>query len=167
MRGDLIRINEWYGWRHGKPNEGVRMLSSEIAQGILDRESDMGLFKVKPGAADASIFDKYEANKSVAGDMKKIGVRWLAADKGPGSRKQGWEQMRKLLKNAMPVKQGKREKPGLFVTQRCQQFIRTIPPLPRADKDLDDVNSDAEDHIGDEVRYRCRAKYRVVKQDSF
>jgi hypothetical protein len=42
---------------------------------------------------------------------------------------------------------------GLFVFDACLQFIRTVPGLPRDVTDPDDVDSDAEDHIGDEVRY--------------
>lgn len=162
--GDMFRIAEWYGWT-GKLNEGVRMLSTDIAQGILDREEDWGILnRVRKGPADSSIFDDYEPGKSVAGDMKSKGVRWAAADKRPGSRKQGWEQIRKLLKQAMPEPRGVRENPGIFIMERCTQFIRTVPVLPRSDKDPDDVNTDAEDHIGDEVRYRVRQGKREIKR---
>lgn len=152
--GDLFHVAEWYGWNH-KPNEGLRMLSTNIARGIVEREGDWGIAgRVKPGPADTSIFDDFEPGKSVAGDMRLEGVNWTRADKGPGSRKQGWEQMRNLLSQSC----GQREKPGLFIMQRCEQFIRTIPVLPRSDKDLDDVNTESEDHIGDMVRYRLRRR---------
>ena len=51
VRGDLFRIAEWYGW-NGKPDEGCRMLSRDIARGILDRERALGL-AVKPGPLTA------------------------------------------------------------------------------------------------------------------
>ena len=163
--GDLFRIAEWYGWKQGKPNEGVRMLSTEIAQGIVEREEEWGIRgRVKRGPADSSIFDDTEPGQSIAGNMKKHGVQWDHADKKAGSRKQGWEEMRKLFKAAIPhIEKGERseqyrEEPGLFIMERCRQFIRTIPVLPRSDKDLDDVNTNAEDHIGDETRYRVRFK---------
>ena len=162
--GDIYRIAEWYGW-NGRENEGVKMLAGDIAQGLLDRIDDWGLTgRVRPGPADSSIFDDYEPNQSVAGDMKKKGVRWEAADKGPGSRRQGWLQLRKYLKDALPNVEGPREFPGIFICDCCTQFIRTVPVLPRDDKDLDDVNTEAEDHVGDEVRYRLRRKKRGVKQ---
>ena len=84
--------------------------------------------------------------------MARRGVRWRPADKGPGSRKHGWEQLRKLLKNAVPGREGVREAPGLFVGERCRDFIRTFPVLPRSTKDLEDVDTNTEDHIGDSVR---------------
>lgn len=165
--GDLFRISEWYGW-NGEPNEGVRMLSRDIGAGIIERETDWGMMGiVKAGPADASIFDDYEPGASVAGDMKKSGVRWLPADKGPGSRKQGWEQMRAFLKGSKPGIEGVREEAGLFICERCAQFIRTFPVLPRSDKDLDDVDTNAEDHVADESRYRCRNKIRQVTQRTF
>jgi len=169
VKGDIYRIDEWYGWT-GEPNEGVRMLSGDIAKGILDREKRMfpsRIGRVRPGPADASIFDRYEGEKSVAGDMEGEGVRWEAADKASGSRKHGWEQIRKHLKHAVPAEDGYREKPGMFIFAKCQQFIRTVPVLPRDDRDPDDVNTEAEDHIGDEVRYRCRAKTRVIQHGRF
>lgn len=162
VKGDLIRIGEWYGW-NGKPNEGIRMTSPEIARGVLERENQMGIHpRVRPGAADSSIFDKYEGSKSVAGDMRRLGVRWEPIDKGPGSRKHGWEQMRKMLHAAIPI-EGVREEAGLFILESCKQFERTIPVLPRSDRDLDDVDTEAEDHVGDEVRYRLRIKRRASK----
>lgn len=160
IRGDVIRIAEWYGCDPNEENTGIRMLAGDIAEGILDREEDYGIKgRVRIGPADTQIFDEYEPNKSVAGDMKKRGVRWDKADKGPGSRKQGWEQIRTLLKRAAA---GPREEPGLFVLERCRDFQRTVPVLPRDEKDMDDVDSDSEDHIGDETRYRLRHKERAV-----
>jgi len=166
VRGDLIRIAEWYGWS-GRSNEGIRMQSKDIAQGILDREEEWGLSgKVRRGPADSSIFDDYEPGKSVAGDMAKLGVHWDPSDKSPGSRKQGWEQLRLLLSQSfLPKGSSKRETPGLFICGgRCQQFLRTIPVLPRDDDDLDDVDSESEDHIADEARYRVRQQNKTVKQ---
>ena len=162
VRGDLFRLSEWYGWNR-RPNEGLRMLSSEIADEILRRERELappGTFK--PGPADSSIFDDFEPGKSVAGEMLRRGVRWTPSDKRPGSRKQGWDQIRSLLKGALPTGKGPREKPGMFICRRCDQFLRTFPVLPRSEKDPDDVDTDAEDHVADEVRYRLREKVRVV-----
>lgn len=167
VRGDLFRVAEWYGWT-GKPNEGLRMLATDIARGVLQREQNWGwLGRVKAGPADSSIFDAENGN-CIANDMARpvrlqdgtvirAGVPWTRADKRPGSRKTGWEQVRRALANAKrPEDGGPRENPGLFVFRTCDQFVRTVPVLPRAEKDPDDVDSDVEDHIGDETRYRVR-----------
>lgn len=162
--GDLFRIAEWYGW-NGNDNEGINKDGEYIAEGILDREEEYGiLFRCHGGPADSSIWDDYSPDKSVAGDMGTRGVYWQRADKGPGSRKQGWLQIRKMLKNALPRQNFVREEPGLYICSRCDQFIRTVPVLPRSDNDPDDVNTKVEDHIGDEVRYRVRRKDNKVKR---
>lgn len=161
IRGDVIRVAEWYGCDPQEENVGLRMSAPDIAQGILDRESDYGLRgRVRQGPADTNIFDEHEPGKTIAGQMAAKGVRWNKADKGPGSRKQGWDLMRTLLGNSAPGVY--RESPGLFVLERCRDFIRTVPVLPRDDRDLDDVDTDAEDHIGDETRYRLRHKSRAI-----
>lgn len=171
VRGDIFRIQEWYGWT-GKPNEGQRLLASEIARGIVERELKWGLrvagdswCRVKPGVADSQIFSAENGN-CIATDMKsKVrlddgnmypGVQWFAADKRPGSRVTGWDQMRRMLKAAHPGPLGPRERPGLFVFNHCRHFIRTVPVLPRDEKDPDDCNTEAEDHVADETRYFVR-----------
>jgi hypothetical protein len=91
--------------------------------------------------------------------MSAAGVRWLRADKGPGSRINGWQRLRTLLQNAVPPKDGTpRERPGMFISEACSQFMRTVPVLPRDDDNLDDVDTEAEDHVGDECRYRVYQK---------
>lgn len=164
VRGDIYRIAEWYGW-NGQPNEGVRMRGEDIAQGIVERQNDWGLRgRVKDGPADTQIFDDYAPGSSTAADMLRKGVGWTRADKGPGSRKQGWEQLRRYLAAGL---QNQREDPGLFVLERCEQFQRTVPVLPRSDRDIDDVDKDSEDHIGDETRYRLRFKRNIVRSGTW
>jgi hypothetical protein len=145
-RGDLFRIAEWYGWS-GQPNTGCRMLSRDVAKGILDRERSMGL-RVHPGPADTSIYSRDDGH-CIAEEMQGAGVRWTQADKSGDSRTNGWQKLRQMLADTSSL-----ENPGLHVFDTCRHFIRTIPTLPRSDIKFDDVDTHAEDHIGDEVRYR-------------
>lgn len=158
--GTLFRIAEYYGW-NGKPNEGTRKTVTEIAKEILRIEADELPWgkRVKPGPADSSIFD-VESGRCLADDMARVGVRWERADKSPGSRKTGAQELRKRLLAGLrhPM-----EEPGLFCFSTCRQFVRTVPTLPRKERDPDDVDSDAEDHVYDEVRYRCRAVKREIR----
>lgn len=147
-RGSVFLIDEWYGW-NGKANEGLKMLATDIADGI--RESEAGFaFKVQPGCADSAIFAA-ENGVCIGDDMAARGVRWLPADKSPGSRKTGWERIRRYLKSATEFPA---EEPGLWIFDICTQWIRTVPTLPRDVKKPDDVDTNAEDHIGDGTRYR-------------
>ncbi len=171
VRGDVFRIGEWYGCKKGSENEGLRMLASDIAEGIKFREMGMGLAgRVKPGPADPAIWSEENGN-CIAKDMLAKGIRWEKAD---NSRKQGWEQVRKRLSNALNLDEegtkldGPREKPGVFVVaERCPAFVRTVVPIPRDETDPDDVDSDVEDHVADEFRYRMMHKRKEFRQGSF
>ena len=168
VRGDLFRVAEWYGTT-GKANQGLQLLATQISAGIIERELTWGIYgRVSIGPADGSIFDVQNGN-SIAVDMAKPvriggkvyrGVDWGRADKSAGSRVNGWEKVRTFLHNALPKKHPSnglplpREKAGLFAFNTCTHFIDLFPILPRDEVKTDDVDTDAEDHIGDEVRYR-------------
>jgi hypothetical protein len=155
--GTLFRIAEWYGW-NGKENQGSRLVDSEIARGILRMEKEMGIAgRVRPGPADSSIFDDTNVD-CPANIQARQGVKWERADKSPGSRSRGLEVLRRYLRAGLEYPM---EDPGLFVFETCHQFIRTVPTLPLAKGALDDVDSDAEDHIYDETRYRLLTPKRV------
>lgn len=147
-RGTLFRIAEWYGW-NGRVNEGCKMLAVDVAKGIIAREKAwFPNHKVKMGPADGMIFNS-DRGTSIADDMGKLNVHWTRADKSQGSRVIGWEGMRKKFKASFT-----NETPGLYIFNTCEHFVRTIPTLPRLEKNTDDVDSEAEDHIADEARYR-------------
>ena len=150
QRGDLYRIAELYGWT-GKPNEGTRELAVEVARKIKTYEANLRR-RVWPGPADSMIFDT-DNGKCIADDMANLGISWRRADKRPGSRINGWEILREKMKNTLSG-----EGPGLYVFDTCRQFIRTVPVLPRDENKPDDVDTEAEDHVADEVRYRVLAK---------
>jgi len=164
VAGDLYLVQEWYG-TNGNPNEGVRMLATDIAEGIRDRQKDWGIdARVRPGPADSAIYDRENGN-CIAEDMAKKGVVWVPVVKGPGSRKQGWEQVRKRLAAACPpIGGGPRETPGLFFMDACRYAVDLFPNTPRSDKDLDDVDTESEDHLQDSCRYRIYKKVTGAKQ---
>ena len=164
-RGSLFRIAELYGW-NGTPNEGTRELAVDVARKILEAEKAMlsspyfgAARRIYPGPADTSIYDVENGN-SIADDMQKGGVTWERADKSPGSRKHGWERMRKYLKAA---REGSKDEPGLYVFDTCRHFVRTIPALPMDERKLDDIDSAAEDHVADETRYKILSAKREAK----
>ncbi len=176
VRGDLFILREWYG-STGRPNEGCRMLATEVAKGIIKREIMWGWrtrsgTRVRPGAADSAIYN-VENGVGIANDMLKPvsidgvpypGANFVPADKSPGSRKTGWEKCRVMLAQAHKDPGVPRELPGLFVVgEACPNWLRTVPSLPRDDKDLDDVNTDAEDHAGDTTRYAVRLLSNVSR----
>jgi hypothetical protein len=154
-RGSLIEVAEWYGWDGKKPNVGIAMTDVNIAKGIVQRENAMGIrARVRPGPADSMIFNAEPGRTSIGDEMKKHGATFTEADKRSGSRVTGWETIRRRLQATL---ERNPEEKHLYVFSNCRQFIRTVPVLPRDENNMDDVDTDAEDHIGDRWRYRVMA----------
>jgi sulfite reductase beta subunit-like hemoprotein len=62
------------------------------------------------------------------------------------------------------------ESVGMFVFDTCRDFIRTVPVLPRDERDPDDIDDESEDHMADETRYRAmhrRASIKVGRMSAF
>jgi len=159
--GSLIQIFEWYGCAKDEkgefiPNQGLKMSASNIAQGIIDREISMmanGWIESQPwpGPADNRIRQVIDSELDTTEKlMSKKGVRWLESDKSPGSRVIGLQLIRDRLEASV-----KREGPGLYFMSNCLASIETLPTLPRDEKKIDDVDTKAEDHVYDMVRYRA------------
>ncbi len=149
--GTRIRIGEWYGCT-GEPNKGLNMVDTEIARVGLEREEALKRthgIDISEGAADPSIFAVVNGH-SIAQAMSNAGMTFVPAATGSGSRVAGWETMRRMM---MASKKQPMEEPGLFVFNTCRDFIRTVPSLPRDTKKIEDVDTESEDHIGDETRY--------------
>jgi len=96
--------------------------------------------------------------------MSKKGVRWTESDKSPGSRVIGLQLFRDRLEASV-----NREGPGIYFMSNCVASIDLLPTLPRDEKKLDDVDTTAEDHCYDMVRYRvlkgankAAAKFKLV-----
>lgn len=171
VKNDLFRIFEWYG-STGEPNEGLRLLATEISKGIVERELMQGVrHRVIPGPADSSIYDVEDGN-SIARKMEKPviikgvehkGIYWVRANKKPGSRIAGWDKLREMMRNAKKEPGLPRENPGIFIFETCTNFIDLVPVLPRDEDNRDDVNTNSEDHIGDEARYMVLDLVKGVK----
>lgn len=154
-RGTVFMIYEIYFF-NGRPNEGSRMLATEHADMIkeIDDELSNAGYKPNAGSADNAIFSK-ENGRSIAEDMASRGVYWTESNKSAGSRIQGLEKLREMLKNVLT---SPNELAGLYVFDRCTHTIRTLPVLPRDERNPDDIDTKAEDHIYDAVRYRLLKK---------
>lgn len=168
VRGDIFVVNEYYGCVQGKPNTGLCMLASKVSQNIIEREVNWGYQKqLVASIADSAIFSK-EDDHCIADEMRKpvnvngkmfAGKNWIGANKKSGSRAVGWNLIKQRLQNSVPEVDEQtgftlpREKAGLFVCDHCRSFLRTFPNLERDPKKDCDIDTDAEDHIADALRY--------------
>ena len=158
--GSLIQFAEWYGGEKDKngqylQNTGLKLSAADIADGIKDIESnlfELGWIdsKVNPGPADNRICNVYDSDtETTATRMKKRGIEWTRSDKSPGSRVLGLQALRDRLQASL-----RGEGPGIYFMDNCVATLEFLPTLPRDPNKPDDVDTKAEDHVYDAIRYR-------------
>ena len=120
------------------------------------------IFNLKPGAGDGpvdSIAEDFEEPTTING-VRFPGIQWLAADKSPGSRIQGWQAIRSRLNAAVPDKNDTREKAGLFACEGVRSFFDHVIVLPRDLKNnKEDIPDKMNDHSADCTR--CRLQHNT------
>jgi hypothetical protein len=115
-----------------------------VAQGIVERERGE---RIRYGVADPSIFIR-DGGPSIAESMALNRCNWRRAD---NKRKAGAEALRQRLV-------GLDGRPMLYFFDCCEDTIRTLPTLQHDDKDVEDVDTEAEDHAYDETRYAVMSR---------
>ena len=167
-KGTIFRIAEWYGW-NGKPDEGCRLEDTAIGKRMKELEEQMketlGIETVNPGPADGMIFESQPGKPSIAQGIEdgygKVNL-FYPADKRPGSRIKRLAIFRRML--AASEKEPM-EEPGIFFFDTCLfGAIRTIPTLPRDPRNIEDIDTNAEDHAWDEIGYRLTTVRPVAKR---
>jgi hypothetical protein len=110
----------------------------------------------QPGPADNQIWNESRNDRgrieSIASKMSDYGIDWKRSNKGPGSRKNGLQLLRDRLQAS---REGRGA--GIYFFDNCRATVAPLPVLPRDSKKPDDVDTEAEDHIYDDIRYRCLA----------
>lgn len=142
-KGCLLKYREWYG-SDGRPDKGLKMTATDVARGILAREAGE---HVTFGVADPAIYIR-NGGPSIGEMMAVVGVMWRRAD---NKRIAGWQQLRERL---LPGPNG----PMLRFLDCCEASIRTLPILQHDERDPEDVDTEMEDHAGDETRYAAMAR---------
>ena len=150
--GRLYRILELYGSRkdgNGQSiaNIGVKWTPEKIFAKVSEMEKSHPWLKGKEifGVADPSIWDKSRGT-SVAETAERFGIYF---EKGDNNRIPGWMQVHYRMQfdeNGVPM---------MYIFSNCKDFIRTVPALVFSKNHAEDLDTDGEDHIADEVRYMC------------
>jgi len=167
--GSVIVIKEIYNW-NGKDNEGNRMSAFEVGQQMARFEASVPWYgAIRRGPADVMIFQNrggvHETIDSLIADGYNEEMRHFAsvssefryvhdikslfvrADQSRNTRATGVQVFRTYLRGSL---EGKR---GVYFFNTCEQCYRTIPSLPRSETDPEDINTKAEDHLFDTIRY--------------
>lgn len=168
--GTLFVIDEWYGnnKKAKDPNTGLFMTNSDIGAKIKYHEENNTVLapvsaRINPGPADNSIYTVINNVSQAAGINSgfwgTVGRShsdiFFPSDKSPGSRVKRWSLIRDRLACSHDIKLDKpMERPGLFIFNVCNDLIRTLPTAPRDDKNMEDIDTDSEDHLLDALGYR-------------
>ena len=142
--GVVYRILELYGCTD-TPNEGVKWTPERVFAEIHRIETEHRWLRGKmiQGVADPAIWDA-ETGESIADVATRYRVYF---DKGDHARLPGWMQVHYRLyfdDNGYPM---------MYVFKNCKAFIRTMPLLQYDEHRVEDLDTDGEDHVADEVRY--------------
>jgi Terminase large subunit, T4likevirus-type, N-terminal len=156
-RGCMVRYREWYGAL--SPDVGLKLHAEKVADGIVSRETKGEVsYRVMDPAAFAE-----NGGRSIAARMGDKGVHWRPADNtrvaGRGAMN-GWDQMRARLMGDDD------ENPMLVTFSTCADSIRTVPALQHDKNRAEDVDTNGEDHAGDEWRYACNSRPWVRKPET-
>ena len=160
--GVVYRILELYGC-NGTPNEGVKWTPPEVFAEIARVEREHPWLKGKKiiGVADPAIWNA-ESGKSIAEVASDHSVFF---QKGDHERIAGWMQVHYRLAF------DDRGFPMMYIFSNCKDFIRTMPLLQYDDHRVEDIDTDGEDHIADEVRYFCMSRpikpRKMAKPDKY
>ena len=142
----MYRIREYYGC-NGTPNQGVKMEPTQVAREIkrIEREDPNLKGRTIHRVGDPAIWGT-QGTESIGDLMERERVYF---EKGNHDRIDGKMQVHHRLKfdgDGVPM---------LYVFSTNKHFIRTVPNLVYDEKDVEDIDTDGEDHIYDELRYVC------------
>lgn len=151
--GALVRYAEWYG--ASAPNKGLKMTAENVARGILAMEKTRPFF-IRYGAADPSVFVQ-NGGPSIAEKMASCGISWNRAD---NKRIAGAEEVRSRIQGTTIITTDgyTTNEPMLYILDTCEDSIEQLQTIQHADKDPEDVDTEAEDHAYDDVRYGCMSR---------
>lgn len=158
-RGALVRYREWYGMQRdgfGQPlyNVGLKLDAQYVGAQLAIRT---GTDKLGVGVIDPATFTA-DGGPSIQerifdGSGKKLIFR--RADNARVTQRGalgGWDMMRqRLIGEDM-------DRPMIVCFSTCIDSIRTIPALQHDKDRIEDVDTDGEDHAGDDWRYACMSR---------
>lgn len=133
----------------------TKLTADRFAQLVLELEGDE---PIRYGVLDASAWARRgEVGPSIAETMIANGCRWRPSDRSPNSRKSGKLELHRRF--ALDDE----GKPSLYIFSNCRNLIRTLPKLPLDDNNPEDVDTTAEDHAYDALRYGVTSRPKSVE----
>lgn len=141
----VVIYKEWYG----------KFLNPEEWAEKIYREKPLRFFK--GGVADSSMFNPQSDGSTSIADLmqrkwsKLNGRRWITLKRGTRNRVARVATLHNWLSMAPDGL------PYLLITEDCNHLIRTIPKLIYDEHNVEDVDTDGEDHPYDSITYGLSA----------
>ena len=127
-------------------------VKQHTAEQLADKILEMEEYEPIPhySVLDSSCWNKTGFGPSIAETMMRLGVRWTPSDR---NRLQGkMEIHRRLADNPLT------KKPRIRIFNTCNNIVRQLAGIPLSKTNSEDVDTKAEDHAYDALRYMsmCR-----------
>lgn len=116
-------------------------------QAKLIKESELLNEKIRKRYADPSMWTKRTDTDNPTSSYDAYAAVGIYIDKAINDRLNGKRKVNKLLE---PLPDGL---PGLVVFENCTNLIRTLPSLVYDKRNVEDIDTDGEDHAYDALRY--------------
>ena len=131
-----------------------KVLAKDLAHMVMRAEENDG--PIRYGVLDSSCWHKRgDTGPSLAEQMIAEGCRWRPSDRSAGSRVAGKNELHRRLQ-LDPFT----EKPRLVITSNCVNTIAQLPVLPLDKRNPEDIDTKAEDHLYDAIRYGVMSRPR-------
>lgn len=152
----LIFYREWYGASPFDKTKGLGMSNEQVAEGIRTRTPPNEF--IQGTLTDSKPFQA-GGGRTIAEDFTLAKVPLQLGDVKPGSRIQGWQQIRSRAI-------GRDGRPGIFFFEDLEDTWRTLTQLQtdtNPAKKGEDAVTTGEDHLPDAVSLACKARPYVIE----
>lgn len=134
-----------------------RMTADQLGRMIREVESGDG--RIYDAVLDSSCWARRgDRGPSIAEAMNAEGCRFRPSDRSPGSRISGKIEIHKRL-----VVDEDSGEPGIRIFENCPNLIRQLTSLPLDKNNPEDVDTKAEDHAYDALRYLVSSRPRNIR----
>ena len=131
-----------------------KVTATDLADMILEAEAKDGT--IRYGVLDSSLWhNRGDTGPSLAEQMNMKGCRWRPSDRSKGSRISGKNELHRRLQVDEYT-----EDPRLVFFSTCTNVIAQLPSIPLDKRNPEDVDTNAEDHLYDALRYGIMTRPR-------
>lgn len=140
-KDSVVIYREYYGCEKGEVDKGIEKPAREVAWKIIEIEKEPVQIRI---ADPATWAHRGHDGPSISEIFHEEGVYMMRADNDRLAGKMQIHDRLRVNDNGHP---------SLFILDNCQHLIRTLPALPYDTRRPEDVDTDAEDHLYDALRY--------------